>query len=96
MKNSPRNYVFQCSCHDFHFLTLTWYPDDKYVPDLDVEAEIAFGGDYHHNWRARGKAVWNVLRGRSAHAMYLNLDYDHAVAFRDALNDYIEDARGDV
>jgi hypothetical protein len=91
-----KRYIYQCDCHDFHFMTFTWWPGDKYDADVTVEAFVSIGGCDWDSWRRRGKAVWRILRGRESGSYELVLNRDDAVKLRNNLNEFIEDSQSNV
>ena len=81
--------VFQCDCHDYHFMVFEWYPEDGRQADVMVSAFISIGGSDWDSWRKRLRAAWQVLRGKEHSCYEVILDEADAVRLRNALNDYI-------
>lgn len=93
---SAKSFVFRCSCHDFHFMTFEWYPEDKGQADVTVSASLAIGGRDWDSWRRRFKGIWGILRGRDYGYYEVCLGHDDGVKLRNALNDYLKDSQGNV
>jgi len=91
--NTGKEHVFQCDCHDFHFLTFNWYPPDRHL-DLEIEGYIDVGGDYWNmsRWRERIKVIWRVIRNRHAAPLGLVLNQSKVIELRNALNEFLKDA----
>ena len=87
--------LLRCDCHDYHFVTLTWWPDDNPLGDsrdyADVEAYLEVGGSFYSSWKTRFKGAWKVLLGGKHIDYEVILTRDKAVAFRDKLNVFIGD-----
>jgi hypothetical protein len=51
---------WQCECHDNHFLTICYWPDES--GDAEFSASIDIGGNYWTNLRMRLKMIFKLLR----------------------------------
>jgi hypothetical protein len=85
--SGSRRSVFQCDCHDFHFMIFEWYPDDR---QSEVMAWIAAGGSDWVSWRKRLKLAWHHLRGGEPSSVYeVVLRREQVMDLRNDLNDYL-------
>lgn len=83
------DYIIPCSCHDFHFLRFTSWPEDAKNPDIIAETYLGIGGDFRHSWKDRVKGAWHVLSGRHAHSCEVILDRGGAVKLRNILEGHL-------
>jgi hypothetical protein len=84
--SSSKRSVFPCSCHDFHFMTFEWWPDDKLS---DLEAWVAVGGRDWDSWRKRLKLAWHCLRARESSVYEVVLRREQVMDLRNDLNGYL-------
>jgi hypothetical protein len=88
--SASKRSIFQCSCHDFHFLTFQWYPEDKYFdPEIWVQAYLSIGGRDWNSWKERLNVIWHVLRGRETSSYEVILRREDAMGLRNDLNEYL-------
>jgi hypothetical protein len=86
MSNSKRS-VFQCDCHDFHFMIFEWYPDDA---QSEMMAWVRVGGGDWDSWRKRLILAWHQLRGGEPSSVYeVVLRREQVMGLRNDLNDYL-------
>lgn len=86
---TKKDYVIPCSCHDFHFLRFTSWPEDDKNPDILAETYMSIGGDFRHSWKDRVKGAWHVLSGRHAHSCEVLLDREGAIKLRNILEKHL-------
>lgn len=86
---TKKDYVIPCSCHDFHFLRFTSWPEDDKNSDFLAETYLSIGGDFWHSWKDRIKGAWHVLSGKHAHSCEVLLDREGAVRLRNILEKHL-------
>jgi hypothetical protein len=93
---SLKSFIFQCTCHDFHFMTFEWWTEDKQQADVMVSASLAIGGRDWDSWKRRLKGIWGILRGRDYGYYEVCLERDDAVKLRNNLNEFLKDSQSNV
>jgi hypothetical protein len=63
--SKQKEYLFKCDCHGPHFMSITWWEDDKDAYDGYFTLEGAFGSG-KHAWLHRLQEAWQLIR--SGHA----------------------------
>lgn len=98
MKNTEaapkaREYLFRCDCHSYHFLQLTWWPEDKWK-GLFLEGYLSIGGEqFWYRLRTRAVHAWKVLTNREYGDYEVLLNEEKAEEFKKVLELYLADAR---
>jgi hypothetical protein len=86
-------YLFRCECADTHFLHISWWPEDKWEPDLGFEGFITLEGTFWTTWRERLKTAWKVLFKRHIDTnVGIVLDQEKAAEIALAMGRYMHDA----
>jgi hypothetical protein len=84
-----KKHIFQCDCHDYHFMMFEWWPEDKKFAQVVVNAYVSIGGRDWDSLRKRVQAAWRMLRGKEYSYYEVVLGEEDAVSLRNALNEYI-------
>jgi hypothetical protein len=84
-----KEHVFQCDCHDYHFLMFEWWPEDKKAAQIMVNAFVSIGGRDWDSLRKRVQAAWRMLRGKEYSYYEVVLNPEDAARLRDALQEYV-------
>jgi hypothetical protein len=72
--DKDKEYIFRCTCHGPHFLSVAWWEDDKEIFDGYFTLEGMFGSSKHRLWH-RLKEAWQLIR--SGHAdTWVEIDLD--------------------
>jgi hypothetical protein len=91
-----KKFIFQCSCHDFHFMSFEWWPSEGTRADVTAEAYLAIGGRDWDSWKRRFKGIWGILRGRDYGYYEMVVTHEDGIRLRNALNDYLSDSKSEI
>ena len=84
-----KKHIFQCDCHDYHFMMFEWWSEDKKFAQVTANAYVSIGGRDWDSLRKRVHAAWRMLRGKEYSYYEVVLGEEDAVRLRNALNEYI-------
>lgn len=87
-----KDFVIQCCCHTFHFVTVNIWPEGK-DPYFCVEGYLSVGGEFWETWKDRLKGAWFVLRGKNAHSVEVLLTPEKAEDLKRVIELYLAEAR---